>query len=318
MPVKSSGTLLFYIGLLLSLVACSAPEAGSALQPEQPAGQTPIAAISTQPVAQPTPQISKPSIEATATALPAATNTPEISAASGCSSERGQFEHGNLSSQLLPEPLEFRVYLPPCYEQLSRQRYPVLYLVHGQSFNHDQWDRLGAGEIAGRLIAAGEIAPFLIVLPRDRSWAQPDEDMFGQALIQELIPYVDSTYRTQPLRAYRAIGGLSRGAAWAVHLGLTQWAEFGAIGAHSLPVFFSDAPKIRKWLDAIPGESRPRIYLDIGDKDRPEILESARWFENLLTEKSIPHEWHLFSGYHEESYWQAHLEQYLRWYASEW
>jgi len=33
---------------------------------------------------------------------------------------------------------------------------------------------------------------------------------------------------------------------------------------------------------------------------------------------NIPHEWHLFTGYHEEAYWQSHLEQYLRWYTQDW
>jgi enterochelin esterase-like enzyme len=208
--------------------------------------------------------------------------------------------------------------LPPCYDQQTERRYAVLYLVHGQNYNNDQWDRLGADEAADALIASGEIPPFIMVLPRDRSWAQPTEDKFGQVVVEQLVPYIDAHYRTLPERAYRAVGGLSRGAAWAVHLGLSHWELFGAIGAHSLPVFWSDTRRIRSWLEAIPSEALPRIYLDIGEKDRPSILDSAMWFEKLLTEKGIPHEWHLFPGYHEEAYWQAHVKDYLRWYAEGW
>jgi enterochelin esterase-like enzyme len=235
-----------------------------------------------------------------------------------CWQEAGRKVQGSLPSDLLRLPMEYTVYLPPCYDQQSDSRYPVLYLIHGQNYNNDQWDRLGADEVAGTLIASGEIPPFIIVMPRDRSWAQPTEDHFGQVVADELLPYIDAHYRTRTERDYRAIGGLSRGAGWAVHLGLSRWELFGAIGAHSLPVFWSDTSHLRQWLKAIPVDDLPRIYLDIGEKDRPSILESAIWFEKLLTEQSIPHEWHLFPGYHEEAYWQAHVEAYLRWYATGW
>lgn len=252
------------------------------------------------------------------TFTPPATIIPTPRQVPTCLRQGGRYEYGSLQSELLPLPLEYAVYIPPCYDSNQGQRYPVLYLIHGQSYTHDQWDRLGIDEVADHLIAMGELAPFMIILPRDRSWTQPTQDGFGEALATDLLPHIDSVYRTLPDRAYRAIGGLSRGAAWAIHLGLSRWELFGAIGAHSLPIFWSDAPQIPEWLDAIPVESLPRIYLDIGEKDRPEILESAIWFENLLVDRNIPHQWHLFPGYHEEDYWSTHVEQYLRWYAQEW
>jgi enterochelin esterase-like enzyme len=233
-----------------------------------------------------------------------------------CLQEGGTTEAGSLRDTRLKLPLEYLVHLPPCYNQLPERHYPVLYLIHGQNYNNDQWDRLGADEMADKLAAAGEIAPFILVLPRDRSWAQPAEDHFGQVVIEKLLPFIDQTYRTLPERRYRAIGGLSRGAGWAIHLGLQYWELFGAIGAHSLPVFWTDTTHIRAWLDAIPDESMPRIFMDTGDKDY--LIKSTLWFERILVQKGIPHEWYLFPGYHEEAYWQAHLEQYIRWYAKDW
>ena len=322
MPVKSTSVFLIWLCLAWSLASCSAA-AGEAVETLAETASGVVSEVNRQAVAA-TPDTGSLAIR-TATpppepvaVTPAAGIAGPASLKPGCGVGQGRLEAGSLSSARLPEPLEYRLYLPPCYDQEPAQSYPVLYLLHGQGFAHDQWDRLGVDESAEALILKGEIAPLLIVLPYDRSWAQPDEDPFGQALVEELIPHIDSAYRTLPERRYRAIGGLSRGAAWAVHLGLSRWQYFGAIGAHSLPVFFSDASKIPAWLEAIPAESLPRIYLDIGEKDRPEVLESARWFGSLLSAEGIPHEWHLFSGYHEESYWQAHLEQYLRWYASEW
>ena len=223
-----------------------------------------------------------------------------------------------LETEMLRQPLEFRVYLPACYSQQPERRYPVLYLIHGQSYNDDQWDRLGADEVIDALVREGETVPFLIVMPRDRVWTQPGEDHFGEAVVDVLLPYIDATYRTLPERKYRAVGGLSRGASWAIHFGLKNWELFGNIGGHSPPVFMGDVAFIKRWLDAIPLEEMPRIYLDIGINDRPEIMDSAVWFENLLTQRNISHEWHLFNGYHEEAYWQAHVEHYLRWYAQDW
>ena len=260
-----------------------------------------------------------PTRVATASPLPSREPTPSPTHAdSYCKEMKGEMQTGSLTTDLLRQPLEFRVYLPPCYEQQQHLKYPVLYLIHGQSYSDDQWDRLGADETADRLLLEGKITPFIIVMPRDRNWDQPQIDLFGDAVIEVLLPYIDTRYRTLPERQFRAVGGLSRGAGWAVHLGLSHWQYFGAIGGHSLPVFQADAPKISTWIDEIPFKDLPRIYIDIGDKDRPAILSSAIWFEKLLADKNVPHEWHLNNGYHDEAYWSSHLEQYLIWYTQGW
>lgn len=261
---------------------------------------------------------SSPTATGTSTVTPTPSDTPVPATATppACLTQAGKTDQGNLRSKLLRLPMEYRVHLPPCYDVLADRRYPVLYLIHGQNFNDDQWDRLGADEAADRLAAAGDIPPFILVMPRDRSWDQPEVDMFGRVLVEELIPIIDQDYRTLTDRNHRAIGGLSRGAGWAIHLGLSRWDLFGAIGAHSLPVFWSDTGKVRGWLKAIPTEQLPRIYMDTGEKDY--LIRSTTWFEKVLTDLDIPHEWHLFSGYHEEAYWQSHVEQYIRWYSAGW
>jgi len=239
-------------------------------------------------------------------------------AKSDCLAQGGEIEQLTIESEFLGEELRFRVYTPPCYAEQAQRRFPVLYLFHGQSYNDDQWDRLGADEAADKLIASGEIAPFLIVMPYDRVSRQPSKAPFGGAVVEELLPWVDANYRTLAEREGRAIGGLSRGASWALHLGMTHPELFGAMGGHSPPVFVEDSDKVRGWLDGIPEELMPRIWLDIGELDQRRILDSVIWFEGLLDERDIPHEWSLFNGTHVEEYWSSHVELYLRWYAADW
>lgn len=260
----------------------------------------------------------------TSTPIPTATSTPTpltstpISTLAACMQAGGKVEVYEFTTTLLPAPLVYRIYLPPCYDEQPQQAYPVLYLIHGQTYSDTQWDRLGVPEVADRLIQSGAAAPFIVVMPRDRVWLEPTEDNFGKAVVQSLVPWVDEHYRTIPDRAHRAIGGLSRGGAWAVNIGLSRWDMFGAVGVHSGFVFYSDSQPLYLWLYNIPEGQTPRIYMDVGDDERPEISKGAAWLEQLLTKFDIPHEWHMFSGEHDEAYWQAHVEDYLRWYTMEW
>lgn len=235
---------------------------------------------------------------------------------STCQEKSGQIQTGQLTSALQPRPFTFRVYLPPCFQANGSERYPVLYMLHGQFFTDDQWERIGIGTTATRMILDGAIPPLLIVMPYDPDWQQPDSTPFGLVLVHDLLPWIDNHYPTQPDRQHRGIGGLSRGASWAVHIGLREWQLFGLIGAHSVPIFAADANKVGLWLNEIPADQLPRLYIDIGRSDSE--INNALDFEALLTNQHIPHEFHLFPGYHDEDYWSSHLEDYLVWYTRDW
>ncbi len=239
-------------------------------------------------------------------------------AALPCWSEGGSVEAAQVESTRLSKPLNFVVYLPPCYTQQPERDYPTLYLLHGQTYTEDQWLRLGIDLAANALIASQEIPPLIVVMPGEQDhYTPPPENPYGRVLVDELMPYIDSKYRTLTERGDRAIGGLSRGGNWAVYLGLTEWQHFGAIGGHSAPSFVTNGPShIREWLDNIPAESLPRIYLDAGKDDgwRHYMIQ----LEHILTEENIPHEWHLYQGAHQEDYWAKHVEEYLRWYTEMW
>ena len=260
---------------------------------------------------------SSPTEVPTATQSPTETQMPTPTDLT-CWDDGGILVEDQVPSQLLPEDIPVLIYLPPCYFALPEAEFPALYLIHGQSFNQDQWVRLGAAETADALIAAGEAAPFLIVMPYVADWRQPGEFPFGPALVEEVLPYIESTYLARALREDRAVGGLSRGGSWALHIGTRYWESFNAFGGHSAPVFFDDAEQISAWLAAIPPEETPRITLDIASSELNDIRRSATWFAAQLEAYGIEKQGREYSRDHPEGHWSKNVESYLRFYTAGW
>jgi enterochelin esterase-like enzyme len=212
--------------------------------------------------------------------------------------------------------MEFSIYLPPCYQFELTSDYPVIYLLHGLTYTNDQWPRLGLVETMDSLIAQGEIPAIIIVLPREKHFQSPETSNFPDALVLELIPWIDQAYRTLTDASHHGIGGISRGAAWAVRIGFTHPDHFSRIGAHSLPVFAQDTNQVQVWASQTPPKDLPVTLIDIGRNDRE--VQSALEFANQLDRYNLPHEFYLFNGEHTEAYWTDHLEFYLRWYTQDW
>ena len=228
-----------------------------------------------------------------------------------------RIERYQIDSNRLNDALFFSVYFPPCYSDINPDGYPTLYALHGQNFTDEMWIDLGAAEEIDKLILEGKIEPFLMVMPFEEYFFREAEgNQFPIALKQEIIPWVEGNLNVCIEKNCRAIAGISRGASWAVRIGLSEWQDFGSVGAHSLPTFRKDIEILPDWLEAIPPGEEPRIYLDTGRFD-PEVKTASR-FEQILNENGIPHEWHLNDGRHNEVYWEEHMIEYMRWYGAAW
>jgi enterochelin esterase-like enzyme len=286
----------------------SATPASATLTRDPAATLTPGVTLDQEPTASPAEPTGEPTLASTPDTSPA---PPPPATPTACLQTQGQFTSVNVASSVLTYSIATRIYLPPCYAS-SAKAYPVVYLIHGLNYDENQWERLGIGTAADRLIASGDIAPLIIVLPRDRG-----DLLLDPAFVADLVPYVDANYRTLASAGYRAIGGMSRGGGWSIHLGLRYTNVFGRVGAHSPAIFFGDETNVLKYIRAAAKNgTAPALYLDIGSGDSQN--KSAVWLDQMFTAFRMPHAYVMPPGGHDEPYWAAHLDDYLRFYAAIW
>jgi enterochelin esterase-like enzyme len=210
----------------------------------------------------------------------------------------------------LPRSVPYRVYIPPCAEE-AHGELPTLYLLHGLARTDAQWDEIGVDEVAQDLVADGRAPPFLIVMP----WERLGLD-YEQSIVEHLIPHIEGEFGASPDRELRSIGGISRGAGWALRIGSQHPELFTAIGLHSPAILVPDIFMLPKWIEAIPTEAMPEIWIDIGDRDP--LRFSLTELTTLFDEAEVPYVFRSYSGEHIEAYWAAHIEDYVRWYISRW
>ena len=133
------------------------------------------------------------------------------------------------------------VYTPPGYDSDQENRYPVLYLQHGWGENEYGWAVQGhANLIMDNLIADGKTKPFIIVMTygmtndvRMGGMANFDIKHFEKVLVDELVPYVDSNFRTLQDQPNRAMAGLSMGSMETKSITLRNLDKFSHIGLFS-------------------------------------------------------------------------------------
>jgi S-formylglutathione hydrolase FrmB len=239
------------------------------------------------------------------------TETPTLTGGpSQCLEQTGTILTEEIDVPFSNQSLPYRIYLPPCYTEDIHRDYPTLYMLHGIQADDSQWIELGIVELSDALITDGQVEPFLIVMP----WQKSGLDI-ELALVEELVPHIDDVYRSRRQALWRAIGGLSRGGGWALRIGLKHPDIFGVIGLHS-PATFYDAVYISLWIREIPKAIVPKIWIDIGKEDslRDETLNLISFFDEL----EVPYTSSLPEGDHSPDYWSAHLEEYLLWYTSHW
>ena len=208
----------------------------------------------------------------------------------------------------------------------SNAKYPVLYLNHGGGGDDSNWSsedpkRGGNAQfILDNLIAAGKAKPMIIVMPNTSTCARPapsapgKDDVCTQEYLKDIIPYVDSHYRTKASRDDRALAGLSMGGFVVLHTGLPHLDTFselyvyssGHINAEDLKQFeenFATLLQDPKTNDLF----RVPLYMAAGETDI--ALRNGQKDLAIFNQYGLRNFWVLSTGGHEWPNWRRYLYQ---------
>ena len=284
------------------------------------------------------------------TPFTADTGAPSTNATAGTSQTlravgKGRLEKNSFRSSALSRSLQYWVYVPGGYDTDAGARFPVVYLLHGGGGDINEWPSYGLIDAADKLMGGGQIPRFIIVLPEgdQEYWVDhvvdsgtgANGEKWGTYTAKEVVPAVDTKYRTVARASGRAIGGLSMGGHGAMQLSMNFPGIWSAIGAHSASIR-SEGVRLQ------PKPSDAPTYLGFGAefaardplaliKAKPDIAKQYTWWidtgsqdpwraqaqaiHDALGSLGIKDQFHIFEGGHELAYWNAHLEDYLRFYA---
>lgn len=173
------------------------------------------------------------------------------------------------------------IYTPPGYDQDKKKRYPVLYLQHGSGESEHGWAQQGrTGLIMDNLIAEGKAEEFIIVMDNG-TWTRPQgrtgrpanwADGFMNTLINDIIPMVDSRYRTKADRKHRAMAGLSMGGMQTKVITMKNPDVFSALGMFSGGVITAE--------EAVHAEGFMKAYDLVFISYGSHELKNPRWGQN--------------------------------------
>jgi enterochelin esterase-like enzyme len=212
----------------------------------------------------------------------------------------GKVEMNWYHSGILDQTRGLYVYTPPGYAAGST-RYPVLYLLHGSGDLENGWTDDGrANFILDNLISQGKTRPMLVVMPRGHVFTdrqierEKNNELIEQVLVREVVPFIDSNYRTLAGRDGRAIMGLSMGGGQSLRFGLHNLDRFAWVIGLSPAISYPDAEYARLFagLIASPEKSNQRLKLLMvrcGTKDH--LIAASDNFTRFLAAHKIKHEY---------------------------
>ena len=206
------------------------------------------------------------------------------------------------------------VYTPAGYDTNVSKRYPVLYLQHGMGEDERGWSRQGKmANILDNQIASGKCVPMIVVMDYGNCGyihgTKPGEtrEEFGASftpiLLNDIIPYIDSTFRTLTDRDNRAMAGLSWGGHQTFNTTLANLDKFAYIGAFSGAIFLPPQADIRQVYDGVfadAGKFNSQVHTlflgmgseeNMGSRQLSEKLKAAGIYNVYYESPGTHHEW---------------------------
>ena len=212
----------------------------------------------------------------------------------------------------------FFVYTPPGYDADPDTRYPVLYLQHGMGEDERGWVTQGKlSIIIDNLLAEGRCKPMLVVVSNGECSVmfrpKPGEDVnearkrfgadFTPILLNEIIPYVEKTFRVLADKDHRAMAGLSWGGFQTFQIGLNNLDKFSYLGGFSGAGMFNPETDLKTVYNGVFSDSTTfnrkvhAFFLGIGSLEGPRIkalsdaLRKAGINNTYFESPGTAHEW---------------------------
>ncbi len=254
--------------------------------------------------------------------------------------EGSRVQYRSFQSEVLDREIPYALYRPPSYETTTRD-YPVLFFLHGANENERRWSTRGLTDIMlDRMVAEGEIGEFIVAIPFAENSFYTNSvsgELWEDMLLVEFISMIEDENRALGTRAGRAISGISMGGYGALKIAMRRPDLFNAVSAHSAMLIddlesVSINPRAEQLynllFDRIFGISGTMevwdannplrmaaesdsiddlaIYFDCGTEDEYGFFDGARRLHEILDERGIEHEFHLYPGTHGWDYAREH------------
>lgn len=250
--------------------------------------------------------------------------------------------HGSVTMHMYSSTVEnmlrgLYAYVPPQYYTEPTRRFPVLYLWHGGGGAEREWTNTArAGTILDNLIAQKKAVPMIIAMPNNAPGTPANYasapassatsnfpgrpgpanyDLLKRELETEIIPFVDTNYRTIPNRESRAIAGLSAGGGTSMYVGLASLDTLAYVGEFSSGMFGGvtgyppfDIEEVSPGFYRDPAATNKRLkllYMSCGIDD-PRLPFQKKMAEEFKSHK-INVVFMEFPGAHEWKVWRSSL-----------
>lgn len=244
-------------------------------------------------------------------------------------------KHERFRSRCLRNQRDLIVYLPPGYDSQPQRSFPVLYLHDGQNLFDGATSFIPGmdwhvGQTADQGILEGRVEPLVIVGIYNAGKQRLGEytptrapklgggraNRYAKFLLDEVRPFVQSNYRVKQDVENTGIGGSSLGGLVSLYVGLSHPNLFGKIAALSPSVWWNERVILR-FAAAAPVQPLPGIWLDIGTREGPRIVEDVERFRDILIRKGWLLGWNLHyerveGAEHNEAAWAQRVGPFLQ------
>lgn len=239
-------------------------------------------------------------------------------------SQRGTVTTTWYDSELLGINRRMVVYTPYGYEKNTKQKYPVLYLLHGGGGDEEAWSSMGrAVQILDNLIQKGKAVPMIVVMPNGNPGQQAAKTLcleekqisyqdpaFANAyitsLVKEIIPFVEKNFRAIAKPASRAIAGLSMGGGHTTSATNNFPGTFDYICPLSCGIRESD--QLDAQLQGIKKAGYKLYWVGCGNEDF--TYEATKVLDAALARNGLEHTMFITGGGHTWSNWRNYLDNF--------